>query len=218
MENASKALMIAGGILISILIIGILILMFYQISTYQKNNSDLEKQQQLVTFNKDFAKYADEKSIKGVDIISLANKVIDFNKKEGITNSVNYDQKITLKIDLTGFADKYGVNGKSKIFKNVTSYNIINDNNTFMQAITKFSNMEGKYTLASMSKLSANYDSILNGDKTIKEVTGKDITIEIEEIEKYREYTEIKKSIFKPTGVPIYEEGQIKELSFRFEE
>lgn len=216
MDNASKALLMAGGILTAILIIGILVLMINQISVYQKQNISAEKEAQLATFNQDFARYADEEKLNGTDIITLANKVVDFNKKQGITNSVDYDKKITLKVDLTGFADKYGVNGRSKIFDRTTLYEIKNDNNTFMEVIIKFSSLENKYTLSSMSKLSSNYDSIADGDKTIKQITGKDIDITIEDIEKYREYSELKISTFEPTGTPVYEDGQIKELSFKF--
>ena len=43
MENASKALLMAGGILIALLIIGALLLMFNQISTYKQSESSNQK-------------------------------------------------------------------------------------------------------------------------------------------------------------------------------
>ena len=125
MENASKALLMAGGILISLIIIGALLLMFNQLGTFQKSQTSSEKDSQLATFNQDFARYADETSLKGVDIISLANKVVDYNKKSGITNSVNYDQKITLNVDLNGFSSSY-------LFKNTSSIVITDNNNKLM--------------------------------------------------------------------------------------
>lgn len=141
MENASKALIMAGGILIALIIIGALLLMFNQIGVYQKSNTSIEKQSQLAAFNQDFARYADT-DIKGVDIISLANKIVDFNNKEGITNSVDYDKKITLKINIAGFASKYGVNGISEIFGKNTSYVVKSSSDSFMQTIKKYSNFE----------------------------------------------------------------------------
>lgn len=216
MENASKALLMAGGILISLIIIGVLLLMFNQLGAFQKAQSSSEKDAQLAIFNQEFAKYADETSIKGVDIISLANKVVDFNKKSGITNSVDYDQKITLNINLNGFAEKYGVNGSSKLFEQQKKFNIQLNNNKFMEAIIKFTNLESQYTLSTMSKLSTNYDSIANKEKTIFQVTGKNINIGIGDIEKYREYSELKSSTFKPSISPKYKNGQIIELSFEF--
>lgn len=43
MENASKALIMAGGILIALLVIGALVLMFNQLSYYQRTETDSEK-------------------------------------------------------------------------------------------------------------------------------------------------------------------------------
>ena len=40
MENASKALVMAGGILIALLVIGALLLMFNQVSDYQRSGTD----------------------------------------------------------------------------------------------------------------------------------------------------------------------------------
>lgn len=93
MENASKALLMAGGILTALLVIGALILMFNQLGSYQKGNSDAEKNSQIAEFNKKFEKYA-EGEINGTDIISLVNQVIDYNKGDAKTNSINYDKKL----------------------------------------------------------------------------------------------------------------------------
>ena len=54
MENASKALTIAGGILIGLLVIGALILMFNQIGDYEKAQSKVDKNSQLAEFNNDY--------------------------------------------------------------------------------------------------------------------------------------------------------------------
>lgn len=215
MENASKALLMAGGMLIALLIISALILMFNQISDYQKAQSSSEKNLQLVDFNKEYTQYTYD-DIKGYELISLINKAIDFNTKEAVSNSVDYDKKITINVTLgKSFANKYGVDGKLKIFK-ITPYEIKDSSSDFAQAITKFSGLETKYTLGVMSKLSSNYDSIKSGDKTIVDVTGRDIDISIEEIEQYREYSEFKNSTFRSKSDPEYDDGQVVELSFEF--
>ena len=67
-----------------------------------------------------------------------------------------------------------------------------------------------------MSNLSANYDSMKNGEKTIKDVAGKNIDgINIATIEQYREYSEFKSSTFESTGTN-YDGNQIVGLSFKF--
>ncbi len=217
MENASKALIMAGGILTALLVIGALMLMFNQLGSYQRSNSNAEKNSQIAAFNREFEKYA-ESDVKGTDIISLANKIIDYNKKDGTSNSIDYDKKITLYITLgTKFADKYGVNKQLKVFDAKTKYEIKNKNNDFYTAISKFRTLEERYTLETMNVLSANYDTISSGSKTIKDIVGKNINISVNEIEQYREYSEFKTSTFKSDGDPEYEDGQIVGLSFIFE-
>ena len=82
MENASKALTMAGGILIALLIIGALILMVNQIGDYEKGQNNNNKNSELASFNKTFEKYADDKGIKGADLVSLINKILDYNQRE----------------------------------------------------------------------------------------------------------------------------------------
>lgn len=226
MENASKALTMAGGILLAIMIIGALILMFNQISDYQKSKVDSQKNSQTAQFNQDFLKYFDEKSINGTDIISLVNKVIDFNEKVGSGNYVDYEKKITLHIDITGFAQKYGVENKSKLFGNITLQDIKYSNHSFAKMISKFSNLEKKYTLITMEKLKSYSSSIRkavneNGmpiKDAIKQLVGKEIEEfnNLDDIDKYDEYTKFKSSKFMPVGQPVYNGGQLVELSFEF--
>ena len=101
------------------------------------------------------------------------------------------------------------------------------------QAISKFSSLESTYSLGVMSKLSANYDSIktykdmkkqnksddeikISGGKSIKEITGRDINISLEDIEKYREYSEFKSSTFTTDGDIVYDGEQVVGFSFKF--
>lgn len=208
MENASKALLMAGGMLIALLVIGALVLMFNQIGDYEKGNQGIKKTSEIAEFNIDFIRYT-EGNIKGVDIISLANKVINFNSKNGILNSIDYSKKITLNIDVNVFSELFGSN----------SYKIKNDDNNFMKTIKKFSSLENTYTLSKMDELSSNYDSIVNGNKKIGDILGKkyDEMLAVKDIEDYREYSEFKASTFKCKEEPKYhDDGQVKELSFKF--
>ncbi len=221
MENASKALMMAGGMLIALLIIGSVMLMFNQIGNYQKANSDSDKNSQLASFNQEFLRYADGEKIKGVDIISVANKVADYNKKSGLINSVDYDKKMELEINLApspnnDFIKKYGTNGESELFGKTKIWEVSTTNIKFIDIVTQFSALEKRYTLKTMSKLSANYDSIASGKKTPSEVAGKEIDIELGDIRKYREYSEFKSSTFISKEEPKYDKGQIVKLFFEF--
>lgn len=232
MENASKALLMAGGVFIALMIIGALLLMYNQISAYQQSENVSQKDAQIAKFNQGFAKYADEKNLKGTDIISLANKVVDNNQKTGTSNYVDYDKKITLEIKLIGFAQDYGTNGKSELFGTTTVYSIIDSNNAFIKSINDFSSIEKKYTLNAMGKLKSSYSNIsnevLNRGTTITEkqalqssiykYTGKNMTEiqNLKDIVRYIEYTELKSATFKTTKIPEYEDGQIVKLLFEY--
>ena len=217
MENASKALLMAGGILIAMLVIGALLLMYNQIGDYEKGKTGSEQLSQINDFNKELLGFT-YSSIRGTDIISVTNKAINFNKKSGIVNSINYDKKIKVNLDLghgTGsFKVKTGNN--PKLFT-LEKYENIQDSSSrgFMSNVSVYSGYEKTYTLKAMNRLSANYDSIASGEKTIEQITGKDIPITLSEIEKYREYSEFKGSTFKNTKIE-YDGEQIKEMDFEF--
>ncbi len=228
MENASRALMMAGGVLIALMIIGALLLMFNQISAYQKNNSDSQRDVQISNFNMDFARYSDSKNIKGVDIITLINKIIDYNTRanKAENNYVDYNIKMSIEVDkLKVFKTKYAVDGAS-LFPDKLIVGV--GNNNFANAIATYSKYESIYTLPGMSRLASSYNRIKNsgyreGSKDyknlIKEITGKNSENNIpslQEIKEYSQYSEFKSSTFRTSKDPDYENGQIKTLYFEF--
>ena len=73
MENASKALLIAGGVLIAILIIGLLVNSFTSISSFQQTKLSEEEQEKLVKFNEQYTKYL-EQYVYGTEVATLRNK------------------------------------------------------------------------------------------------------------------------------------------------
>ena len=73
MENASKALLIAGGILIGLLLIALLIRTFTNISIFQKTQLTEEEQAQLIAFNEQYTKYLNQ-YVYGTEVRTLINK------------------------------------------------------------------------------------------------------------------------------------------------
>lgn len=80
MENASKALMIAGGVLIALMIITLLVYMFTSMSDVFKSEDEIKRIEELEAYNKEYESY-NRKLLRGADIISLMNKAISSNKK-----------------------------------------------------------------------------------------------------------------------------------------
>lgn len=78
MENASKALLMAGGVLIAILTIAVLARSFSSISSFEKAQLTEEEQAQLVAFNGQYTKYLNQ-YVYGTEVITVINR--SFNNK-----------------------------------------------------------------------------------------------------------------------------------------
>lgn len=72
MENASKALLIAGGILIAILIVSVLVVTLNIVNSNQKTREKALATEQLAEFNQKYEAY-NKKALRGTDIITLKN-------------------------------------------------------------------------------------------------------------------------------------------------
>lgn len=100
MENATKALIIAGGMVIAMLIVGLLTWGYTQIRALQQENVTEEERQQIVEFNERFEAY-NKKVVRGYQMISLANLVYDTNSR--YTEEVGYTP-VTIIVD--GLSDQ----------------------------------------------------------------------------------------------------------------
>ena len=76
MENASKALIMAGGILIAIIIIALLIKGYTNVGIFQKTKLSEEEQEKLVAFNEQYTKYLGQ-YVYGIEVSTLMNKCED---------------------------------------------------------------------------------------------------------------------------------------------
>lgn len=81
MENAAKALEIAGGVLIALLIISLFVYMFNQVSYHQSMQNQNLETQKLEAFNKTYEAY-NKSILYGADVISVINMAISNNYLE----------------------------------------------------------------------------------------------------------------------------------------
>lgn len=120
MENASKALIMAGGMLLAILIISVLIYAWGLFSEYQASKDSLSDVEDTAKFNEQFANY-DRDDVKGYEIISLINKITDYNYRKSNDTEAKSNQKyapITITVNLVSdenrksFCPESGKNNK----------------------------------------------------------------------------------------------------------
>lgn len=127
MENVSKALLMAAGLFIAILIISVLIVFYNNISSYYAQKHDATMIIQTTKFNAQFEKYH-RNDIRGSDLISLMNRVINYNATESYFEETDYERiKVTITLGgndiLEQFSSGYG-NESSKnkyLLKTITN-------------------------------------------------------------------------------------------------
>ena len=101
MENGARALVMAGGILLAILIIGALMLMFSNLSTFKDQDDKSKLDAQIAQFNNQFEPF-NKKGLTLMELKSVYNKIesnnakfpeytIDHNIDEDLINGVDTD-------------------------------------------------------------------------------------------------------------------------------
>ncbi len=81
MENATKALEMAGSVLIGVLLLGCILFAYTRMTELKDTEHKAEVTDQAKDFNLDYEAY-NRDNLYGSDMFSLANKLEDYNKKE----------------------------------------------------------------------------------------------------------------------------------------
>ncbi len=100
MENASKALEIAAGVLLGVLIMSLIAYFFTNISSWPEQQDNEKELEQTAQFNLEFEVY-DKKGMYGADVISCLGKAVNNNEKYYEGGSFLSGQK---------YGEKYWVN------------------------------------------------------------------------------------------------------------
>ena len=80
MENASKALLMAGGVLLFMMVVFLLIFAWGQLSDYYSSQDTLKDVENVAEFNKQMTQY-DRDNISGYELVSLINRISDYNNR-----------------------------------------------------------------------------------------------------------------------------------------
>lgn len=102
MENASKALLIAGGILILIILVSLILIVRNNVTNFYASQDELQMTTDRAKFNEQFTRY-NRDDVEGYELVSLVNKVVDYNERVSYATSGTNDNQaepIQLKISL----------------------------------------------------------------------------------------------------------------------
>ena len=159
MENATKALEMAAGVLMALLVLGLIVFAYNNVASLKNTQQDATKIEQSTDFNKDYEAYNKE-GIYGSELLSLANKMEDYNSKYKTEDGY---EKIDMSIDkITPY-----VNGEVFKYKSYSSYSDLKDNYNIL--LKKINNADitkkGKkisYWANSSSELKSNFNETTN--------------------------------------------------------
>ena len=201
MENASKALVMAAGVLIAIIIIALLYSFINTVSENVRQEDERELAKQTEAFNKEYEAF-EKKLMRGTDLITVINKALANNKKYSNQDKI-YDVNVlfTLKEPVTQVKVKIS-NGKGKpskteeVLGEATSYSIIDD----YSVITEFMQL-GTSQASDSYRIVANDESTPIDDRNYTKV--------------YDVFTVFKRKFFKCTKISYSDQtGRVNELVF----
>ena len=173
MENATKALIIAGSVLIALMIIGALLLMFNSLSSYQETNVQGTREAQVIEFNNQYETY-NRDDVRGSDLYSLLNRVIDYNRRKSTEGTGSRDEgqylayepmKIQFTIK-TEDINQLSADGTKRLIKSQT-YTISSTENTFENQVKgKVDKLEDEYGSDTITNLATNITNIFPENPT----------------------------------------------------
>lgn len=133
MENASKALIIAGSVFLSLLIITALVFTFEQIATLKQTEASSEEEKLLAQYNKKIESF-NKSGLYGSEIMSLVNYIDDYNIRQAELKGY---KAISLNIDTKE------INDAKYLKKSYTSYKeLISDLKKLETQINKLENQK----------------------------------------------------------------------------
>ena len=98
MENASKALLMAGGVLIGILVLSLAVYLYTSFSNTFAQVNERNETQQIIKFNNQFSKYINRTDLTIYDIITVTG----YGKENGVIvklENVKLNEKTKIELD-----------------------------------------------------------------------------------------------------------------------
>lgn len=221
MENVTKALLISAGVLFGLMIISITLFMHNNISNYYETKEANKVTEQLATFNNKYLIFQKD-NLRGSDLLSLINKIIDFNKLKE-----DEDQKIQITIEIGNTSKSQEIYYQYSEFNYGTDANVtlIKINNVYTQdnienVLREASRIENKYIKGKAEKLTANMSTLLgqNSLKTRDELLAelKINSVDNSDILKYYQYQQFKRAHFECKVTKFTDTGRVEKFEAKF--
>lgn len=244
MENATKALLMAAGILIAIIVLSLAVVMYSRVSEYYQQKQRNITDEQLAAFNDEYLAY-NRDDVTGFELVSLINKTIDYNQNKvyGASNTGDSDEQLgdgykemSIIVKLSDSRDWVLFNNQQIIEYNGKN-NTIGKRQLLTSAIIEMQELERYVNPSDLTKLTAyitDLNSITTYDKlkeffiektkkdysnAFSKVQATDANKVREKIKKYDDFLAFKRATFRCNGIDgnesiEYKNGQIVKMSF----
>lgn len=198
MENASKALLIAGGVLIAILIVSVLVVTLNIVNSNQKTREKALATEQLAEFNQKYEAY-NKKALRGTDIITLMKMAIENNNK----------------MEVADVGEQYFINIRLEL-KNTYTWTRTRINKATGEETPE--EIDGRKSISGTISLGEWKNNSLSMHEYVGNLFGESIVTKkenpTETIYTYSPLANLKKAVFKCTEIKYNNNGRICELVF----
>ena len=211
MENATKALTIAGGVLIAVMLAVLVTYVFTHWGNSQKMQQEEIDIQRVNDFNKSYLSY--EKVLYGSELLGLANKISDYNDSDDVNYNGYGKMGLSIKIvELSGSTDNLFSRG---------TYNLNSINSKIQDVLdetTNSSDFKGEVSDSQWETLAKASSSSQESFNEICEDIKVNTSLNKEKLrdaaKEYYKYIQFKRIKFKHTGTTFFDNGRVKDMSF----
>ena len=210
MENASKALTIAGGVLIAVMLAVLVYYVFTQWGESQKIKQEDVDTVKIEEFNKSYLSY--EKVLYGSELLGIVNKMSDYNISDDVKYSAygTMDLKVEIKL-LSGSTDN--------LFNRTGTYSLSTVKRTIDDVMRKtvekykgkVSDSQWEFLAKSSNNSEQSFDDLCKELNISSNINRRELQ---EAAKEYYKYVQFKRMKFKHKETTFYDTGRVKTMSF----
>ena len=205
MENAAKALTIAGGVLIAVMLAVLVYYVFTQWGESQKMQQEDVDTVKIEEFNKSYLSY--EKVLYGSELLGLVNKMSDYVRYNAYGTM---DLKVEIKL-LSGSTDN--LFNRTGTYSLSTVKRTIDDvmRKTVEKYSGKVSDSQWEFLAKSSNNSEQSFDDLCQELNISSSVNRRELQ---EAAKEYYKYVQFKRMKFKHKETTFYDTGRVKMMSF----
>lgn len=207
MENASKALIIAGGILLALLILSTLIYVGTTMSNMADQQNQSKQLEQTAEFNRTYEAY-NRSRLYGTDVISVVNRAIDYNKQLD-ADEEEYFINIVIETTTSFTATKQEVTRYGNGQETSNNSEVIQGNSLMSAGTYQVRERDGSV------RINEKVEDFFKQDAKDNVSINDDDPSKIKYTYTYSGLTNFKSAIFMCEYVNYNESGRIKEMKFK---